>query len=168
MTDINWVASYIRGELNQGTYRHVLSPVSGVEGRGWSLFAPTHLPTLPVSFLALLLFLSSLTVSHGQLGECVFHTAGWPHCLLPRHVSFLSCLLAGPPQGLLSTVVLWKVSASHSTLWPDIVIRNSYKKRQNTRRDGGGWGPQAAAQNMQSLIPRVTETNATLLPSHPI
>lgn len=97
---------------------------------------------------AVLLFLSSLMASQGQLGKGMFHTAGWPHCRLPRHVSFLSCPSAGPPQGLLSTVVLWKVSASHSTLWPDVVIRSSYKKRQNTRRDGGGQGPQAAAQNM--------------------
>lgn len=135
--------------------------MSRMEGWGWLLFSP------PMSSLALL-FLSSLTASHDQLGKCVFHTAVWPHCWLPCHVSFLSCLLAGPPQGLLSTVVLWKVSASHSTFWPDVVIRNSYKKRQNTRRDGGGWGPQAAARNMLSLIPRVTETNATLLPSCPI
>lgn len=135
--------------------------MSGMAGWGWPLFS------LPVSSLALL-FLSSLTASHDQLGKCVFHTAGWPYGRLPCHVSFLSCLLAGPPQGLLSTVVLWKVSASHSTLWPDVVIRNSYKKRQNTRRDRGGWGPQAAALNMQSLIPHVTETNATLLPSCPI
>lgn len=164
MTDINWVAGYIGGELKS---RYVQVCALLYEQDGGVGLAPvlssysSHI--IPCSSVPL-----QLMASHDQLGKCAFHTAGWPHCRLPRHVSFLSCLLAGPPQGLLSTVVLWKVSASHSTLWPDVVIRNSYKKRQNTQREGGGWGPQAAAQNMPSLIPRVTETDTTLLPSHPI
>lgn len=63
-------------------------------------------------------------------------------------VSFLFCASAGPPQGLISMVVLWKVSAPRSTLWPNVVIRNSDKKRQNTRQEGGARGPGAAAENV--------------------
>lgn len=78
-------------------------------------------------------------------------TAGWTRSQLPRHVPFLFRPSAGPPQGPISTAVLWKVSAPGSTLWPDVVIRNSYKKRQNTGRKGEGSGPRSSCR--ERVIP---------------
>lgn len=141
--------------------------VSWMEGWGLCLLT-AYLPTL--SPCPSLLFCCPLPAwwhhKASWAKACVPRTTGWPHCQLPRHVSFLSCPSAGPPQGPLSTVVLWKVSASHSTLWPDVVIRNSYKKRQNTRRDGGGWGspgscserviPHSLCRRNQPYAPAIT------------
>lgn len=76
-------------------------------------------------------------------------TAGWTRRPLPRHVPFLFHPSGRPPWGPIPMVVLWKVSAPRATLWPDVVIRNSYKRRQNTRREGrGARVPEAAAANM--------------------
>lgn len=77
------------------------------------------------------------------------HTAGWTRRPLPRHVPFLFRPSGRPPRGPIPTAVLWKVSAPRATLWPDVVIRNSYKRRQNTRREGrGARVPEAAAANV--------------------
>lgn len=75
------------------------------------------------------------------------HAAGWTLRPLPRHVPFLSCPSAGPPQGLISTVVLWKVSAPRSTLWPDVVIRTATRRDKTPGEKAGARVPEAAAEN---------------------
>lgn len=88
------------------------------------------------------------TAGPGWVPACAPTCRGCTQSPFPRHVSFLFCPSAGPPQGLISMVVLWKVSAPRSTLWPNVVIRNSDKKRQDTRQEGGAQGPGAAAENV--------------------
>ena len=77
------------------------------------------------------------TAGPGQAQACAPTCSGCTQRPFPRRVSLLFCPSARPPQSPISTVVLWKVSAPRSTLWPDVVIRKSYKRRQNTRREGG-------------------------------
>lgn len=70
-----------------------------------------------------------------------------------RHVPFLGCPSARPPQGPMATVVLWKMSAP-LPLWPDVVIRNSYKKRQIPGEEAGPGSPRQLLRtcNPSSLV----------------